>query len=185
MAFHVTASQNRFIGCYIDGSRAVLEGAGLSNNVWSHGFECCAGSGLDGVPHGIELLGNAVGPGLVITHNIFAGGSVFSTPTSNASAVSVSGTLIEANSFGGRAAGSRVTQVVTLANAATATVDFCAALVFPSINHVTLSVTATAGFPVAVARPPTGCSVVVETSTAMTGSIAVTVDSSAQSAGFI
>ncbi len=63
MAFHVTGGGNRFDGCYIDGSRAVFVGGGLANNVWVNGFECCAG--YDG-PHGIELVGNKIGPGLTI-----------------------------------------------------------------------------------------------------------------------
>ena len=42
MAFHITNGQNRFDGLYIDGSRAVFEGGGLSGNTWVNGFECCA-----------------------------------------------------------------------------------------------------------------------------------------------
>lgn len=185
MAFHITQGQNRFIGCYIDGSRAVFENAGLSGNVWSHGFECCAGSGLDGVPHGIELLGDSVGPGLVITHNIFRGGSVFSTPATNGSVVSVTGTLVTANSFTGRAAGTRVTQTLPVTNSASTTFDFCSSLVFQTIANVDVSVIASSGFPVAVARPPVGCTILVETNVPITGSITVTVDSSTLSKDFV
>lgn len=185
MAFHITSGQNRFLGCYIDGSRAVFEGGGLGRNVWSHGFECCAGSGLDGVPHGIELHGNSVGPGLVISHNIFLGGSVFSTPTTNGSAVSVSGTLVEGNSFSGRAAGTRVTLTQAVSGATSASFDFCPVLVFPVIAQVRVSVVTSEGFPVAVARPPIGCNVSVEVSAPVTGSISVTVDSSSASVDFV
>ena len=78
MAFHITEGQNRFAGCYIDGSRAVFERGGLSGNIWMNGFECCAG--VAGVAHGIELLGDSVGPGLSIVQNIFRGGNIFWTP---------------------------------------------------------------------------------------------------------
>ena len=74
MAFHITEGQNRMTGCYIDGSRAVFERGGLSGNLWEEGFECCAGVG--GVPHGILLLGDVVGPGLIIRHNLFRGGAL-------------------------------------------------------------------------------------------------------------
>lgn len=47
-AFSITAAGNRFSGCYIDGGRAVFDGNGASRNVWTNGFECCAGSGLGG-----------------------------------------------------------------------------------------------------------------------------------------
>jgi hypothetical protein len=185
MAFHITNGQNRFIGCYIDGSRAVFESAGLSGNVWSHGFECCAGSGLNNVPHGIELLGDAVGPGLIITHNIFRGGSIFSTPSTNGTAVGVTGTLIADNSFSGRGAGTRVTQTISVVNTSSVDFNFCSSLVFPTISRVSASAIISAGFPVLVARLPVGCTVTVEISEALTGSVSVTVDSSSLSTDFI
>ncbi len=58
MAFHVTYEQNRFVGCYIDGSRAVFEGGGLKRNIWVDGFECCAA--IDDVNHGIILKGRMI-----------------------------------------------------------------------------------------------------------------------------
>ena len=70
-AFHITGYQNRFVGCYIDGSRAVFDTGGLNHNIWVDGFECCAGVG--GVDHGIMLLGDNIGGGLVIENNIFCG----------------------------------------------------------------------------------------------------------------
>jgi hypothetical protein len=45
-------------------------------------------------------------------------------------------------------------------------------------------VVAADGFPTAVARPPVGCKVTVETSTPVTGTITVDVDSSEPSASF-
>merc|ERR1712232_467781 len=42
MAYHITSGGNRFISNYIDGARAVFEGNGLTHNVWTAGFECCA-----------------------------------------------------------------------------------------------------------------------------------------------
>jgi len=185
MAFHVTEGQNRFMGCYVDGGRAVFEGGGLSGNVWTHGFECCAGGGLDGVPHGIELLGDAVGPGLEITHSIFRGGNVFSTPITNGTTVRVTGVRVEGNSFTGGGGGTRATLTLTQAAATQWQFDFCSLLVFPSIQRVSVSVVAAAGFPVAQARPPVGCTVLVETSTPVTGDVTVTVDSSALSADFV
>ena len=58
MAFHVTSGGNRFVGCYIDGGRAVFTGSGLSQNIWMDGFECCAA--IDDVNHGIILKGVSV-----------------------------------------------------------------------------------------------------------------------------
>lgn len=81
MAFHVTKGGNRFNGCYADGGRCVFEGAsGLTRNVWTNGFECCAGAGLSDVNHGIILKGDTVGPGLQIYGNLFGGGSIWHEP---------------------------------------------------------------------------------------------------------
>ena len=185
MAFSVNEGQNRFTGCYIDGSRAVFARGGLSGNVWSHGFECCAGGGLHDVPHGIILAGDAVGPGLTLTHNLFRGGSIYSqpaTPGLNATAV---GTRIESNSFTGGGRGSRVTQSLTQAAATAWSFDFCDSLVFSSIARVSVEVVASAGFARAQARPPVGCTVLVETDAPVTGTVSVTVDSSALSTDFI
>ena len=184
MAFHVTRGGNRFTGCYIDGSRAVLEGAGAAANIWLGGFECCAG--VPGVPHGILLLSDTIGPGLVITHSLFGGGTVFWQPQTAGLAAprAVSGARIESNSFKGNGAGTRATLTQAAAGGTSFTFDFCPLLVFPSIHHVAaLAVAAERGFPVAVARAPTGCSLVVETSEALTGNITVTVDASAEAGG--
>jgi hypothetical protein len=58
------------------------------------------------------------------------------------------------------------------------TFDFCNVLVYPLIAYTKVHVTADAGFPLAVARPTVNCTVVVETSTPVTGMITVEVDSS-------
>ena len=63
--------------------------------------------------------------------------------------------------------------------------DFCPLLVFPQIASVKVHVVAESGFPVAVARPPQGCNVVVETETVVTGTITVEVDSSEPSPSFV
>ena len=181
-AFHITSGQNRFTGCYIDGSRAVFEGNGLTGNVWLDGFECCAG--VSGVAHGIELLGTSVGPGLIIKHNLFRGGNVFSN--SSGAPVTVTGTLIEANSFTGGGAASRATLTLSQTAATTWAFNFCPLLIFPTIARAELvGVVAAAGFPAAVIRPWTGCALTVETAAPMTGSITVTADSSALSTDFV
>ena len=173
MAFHITGGQNRFDGCYIDGSRAVFEGSGLSGNTWVNGFECCAGCAG---AHGVELRGNSVGPGLTITANLFRGGNVYSNATGP---VSVRGTRIEMNSYTGDGRGTRVSAVLSQTNASLWNFNFCDRLVFPSISLVrSITVTADAGFPVATARAPVGCTLLVETSVAFTGTVAVEVDSS-------
>ena len=58
--------------------------------------------------------------------------------------------------------------------------DFCDRLVFPTISIVrSITVTAEAGaFPVATARAPVGCTLLVESSVAFTGTVTVEVDSS-------
>lgn len=175
-AFHVTSGQNRFTGCYIDGSRAMFEGNGLTGNIWTGGFECCAGaSGA----HGIELLGDSVGPGLTITHNLFRGGNVYSTPKTPGATVAVSGTRIDSNSFTGGARGSRATLTLTQTAASLWNFDFCALLVFPTIARAeVVSVASALGFPRAVVRPSAGCVVIVETDVVFNGSITVTADSS-------
>jgi hypothetical protein len=184
MAFHITQAGNRFNGCYIDGSRAVFEGAALSRNVWTNGFECCAA--VKNKTHGVLLLGDDVGPGLVITHNEFAGGTVYWQPTTSSLSApkSVVGVRIETNSFNGNGMGSRATITQAAKGGTSFTFDFCALLTFPAIDHVdAIAVSALAGFPAAVARAPTGCIVVVETSEALNGNITVTVDSSASGGG--
>ena len=86
MAFHVTNGGNRFDGCYIDGGRAVFEGTGLSDNIWTNGFECCAA--VKGVNHGIILAGDQIGPGLTIAKNEFGGGAIYHEPAPSTVAAS-------------------------------------------------------------------------------------------------
>ena len=176
MAFHVTGWQNRFLGCYIDGSRAVFEGGGLTNNVWMGGFECCAGVG--GVPHGIELHGDVIGPGLVIADNIFCGGNIYHTPLADNKTAVLKASRIESNSFCGQGTSSRASQSLTQTAATSWSFDLCSTLVFANIERVSVSVVAASGFPIAVARPPVGCTVLVETSEPVTGTVTVLVDSS-------
>ena len=178
MAFHITAGQNRFNGCYIDGSRAVFEGGGLVDNVWTNGFECCAG--LPQVPHGIELRGNKIGPGLQILHNIFEGGNIFSTPTDGTSAVTVEGAVIAYNSFGGsNPAATRATLTLSQTAATQWLFNFCGVLIVPTIARVSLvSVSAATGFPTAVVRTSVNCTVLVETSEPVTGDVSVMADAS-------
>jgi hypothetical protein len=147
------------------------------------GFECCAN--VPGVTHGIMLQGNAVGPGLIISNNIFGGGTVFSAPVNNQTAVTVSGVSIESNSFSRDGAGTRATLTATATGQTQFFFDFCPLLVFPTIATVDVSVVAASGFPRAVARPPQGCNVTVETDGGVTGFVTVTVDSSTPSPNFI
>ena len=63
--------------------------------------------------------------------------------------------------------------------------DFCAVLVFPQIAIAKVHVSAAKGFPVAVARPTQNCTLLVETQTAVTGTITVDVDSSEPSERFL
>ena len=137
MAFHINEGGNRFTGCYIDGSRAVFEGSGLAHNVWTGGFECCAGGGLESVPHGIELHGDTIGPGLVITQNIFQGGSIFVTPLTPTKVPQLTGSRVDTNTFRGKGAGSRVTKTMTSPTPnALWTFDFCDVLLVPQIVHI-------------------------------------------------
>ena len=132
------------------------------------------------------LLGDAVGPGLIIRHNLFRGGNIFSVPATNGSTVAVSGTLIADNSFTSDAAGSRATLSLTQTAATAWAFDFCPLLVFPTIAQAAIvSVVAASGHPQAIVRPWSGCTVNVETDVAMTGTITVTADSSALSKLFV
>lgn len=201
MAFHVTSEGNRFDGCYIDGGRAIFEGGALRNNVWTNGFECCAGAapapgtasrnGTSG--SGIVLMGDHIGPGIIITQNEFGGGSVYHMPTpdGNGAAPVVVGSLIAGNSFnGGSAQGVSTKSSLTLTSAVPIDrwyFDFCDWLLFPrNIVSMQLSVASDAGFPIAVARPPQGnCTVMVETSIPVKGSITLAVDTADVSGGFV
>ena len=99
--------------------------------------------------------------------------------------VSVKGTRIESNSFCGQGVGSKATMSLTQSAATSWNFDLCDLLVFPTISRVKVSVIASSGFPVAVARPPSGCTVLVETSEPVTGTISVEVDSSDLDSEFV
>jgi hypothetical protein len=97
--------------------------------------------------------------------------------------VTVEGVRI-AHNLMGKAKGTQATMALTQTAATTWAFDFCDRLVFPQIAIVRVHVVAATGFPRAVARPPSGCKVVVETDTAVTGTITVDVDSSMPSSKF-
>jgi len=277
-AFHVTGGGNRFLGCYIDGGRAVLEEAALTRNLWQNGFECCQGASpaFGTTASGILLHGDKIGPGLQIINNEFGGGSIYHRPSTRARRsaacparlnvsvagrecqglslvggastldeckaaccgddrctvyqfceaggacdgatgaaaqcwagdiggctsgerrgwvgmggsaapappVQVEGVRIAHNSMEGQAVGTQATLSLTQSAATRWAFDFCKQLVFPTIATVRVHVVAASGFPAAVARPPDGCRVTVETQEALTGTITVEVDSSAPSAEF-
>ena len=116
-------------------------------------------------------------------HPGFVGGGIFLHPDDPTNVTQLAGTdvIIENNQFSSPGRASRATLTVSHPTTATSTweFDFCDRLVFPNITNVLSLVTAAnAGFPVAVARPPQGCTLTVETSEPMTGSITAKVDSS-------
>eukprot|EP00937_MAST-01D_sp_MAST-1D-sp2_P002302 g2302.t1 len=164
---------NRYHGCYIDCSTAEFREA--THLWWINGVS------LGG--RGIEFTG-AKGPSNVqIRNNVFVGGSISLLTDDPANATQQVGTdvIIENNQFSSSGRASRATLTVSHPTTATSTwtFDFCDRLVFPNITNVLSLVTAaTAGFPVAIARPPQGCTLTVETSEPMTGSITAKVDSS-------
>jgi hypothetical protein len=191
-AFHVTAGGNRFMGCYIDGGRAVFEEAALVRNIWQQGFECCQrgppAPGTNG--SGIYLRGNKIGPGLQIINNEFGGGSIFHQPRApdvegeKPAAILIEGVRIAHNAMPNKVLGTKAELSLTQLDAKVWHYDFCDLLVFPQIATVKFHVMAAVGFPVAVARPPQGCAVVIETTERMTGTIVVEVDSSKPSKSF-
>ena len=283
MAFHVTGAGNRFVGCYIDGGRAVFEQKALQRNIWTNGFECCQGASpaTGTTASGILLVGGIVGPGLQIVNNEFGGGSIYhrlTLPDSgsadahkaggadcsarfnvsaaerecqglsrldatsrdacataccadkkcsvyqwcaaggncdgatgsdaqcwtgdvngctsvtrkgwvgwstapSAATVVIKGVRISHNSMG-TAKSTQATLSLSQTEATTWAFDFCERLVFPQIAVVRVHVMATSGFPIAVARPPDGCKVTVETSEKVSGTVTVDVDSSEPSDEF-
>ena len=180
LAFRVTQKMNRFTGCYIDGGRALFTGDGLSQNTWVQGFECCA-SVFGDIPHGIWLNGSDI-EGMVITHNIFRGGNVFATNTTTSPYIR--GTRIDSNTYTGNGMGTRATITANVHSITSYTFDFCSALIYPIIAEVKYSLVAATGFPVAIARPPVNCTVLVEFSEPMTGQITMSVDSARDVPGF-
>ena len=290
-AFSVTKGGNRFMGCYIDGGRAIFEAGATKQNIWQQGFECCQRSkeAPGTTASGITLLGTNFGDGLQIINNKFGGGSIYHRdaiwPTAaeqtrdwdNCSArfnasldgvacmgmtrassgdatedacaaaccadascsawqwckddscdgvsagggpqcwtgarsectghgsragwvgrsaagppappapspIAISGVRIAHNDFTHGAVGTQATKSLTQTAATTWAFDFCAELLFAQIAVTHVHVVAASGFPIAVARPATGCTLTVETSEAVTGTITVDVDSSAPSAKFL
>mmetsp|Transcript_12168 Transcript_12168/g.17611 ORF Transcript_12168/g.17611 Transcript_12168/m.17611 type:complete len:185 (+) Transcript_12168:1375-1929(+) len=86
---------------------------------------------------------------------------------------------------GANAKSSRATLSLTQQNATVWEFDFSSSLLFPTIATVRINVVAEEGFPIAVARPPRGSKVTVETNIPITGTITVDVDSSVSDAGFL
>ena len=78
----------------------------------------------------------------------------------------------------------QATGSLTQINATQWDFDLCDHLVFPQIAVARAYVVAAAGFPIAVARPPNGCKVTVETNVPVTGTVTVDVDSSEPDASF-
>ena len=99
----------------------------------------------------------------------------------------VSGVRIEHNYFSkaGTGKASKATLSLTQANATQWVFDFCDVLVFKQVAVTKVHVTAASGFPTAVARPATGCTVLVETSVAVTGTVTVEADSSVPTVNFL
>lgn len=179
MAFYIPQNGNRFTGCYADGGRVVFEGAGLSNNFWVNGFECCAGAGVKHFPHGIILKGDNIGPGLYIFNNIFQGGDIWHEPSSLGRAPKVVDTRIVDNSDHTRnARATRATQNLAQTDSSKWIFDFCNQLVVPTIASVRVSLQAEQGFPRHMVRPTTNCTVLVETDIPVSGTMTVDVDSS-------
>jgi hypothetical protein len=96
----------------------------------------------------------------------------------------ITGVRIAHNSFQHTAKTTEATQSLTQTNATQWMFDFCAQLLFPQIAYAKVHVTAASGFPTAVARPAQNCTLLVETSVAVTGTITVEVDSSQPSLDF-
>eukprot|EP00966_Prymnesium_polylepis_P240834 5569455-Prymnesium_polylepis.2 len=87
-------------------------------------------------------------------------------------------------STGTQAKGTQATLSLSQVAASSWAYDFCDRLIFPQIAGVRVHVVAASGFPTAVARPPDGCKVTVETAEPVTGTITVELDSSAPSDEF-
>merc|ERR1712150_272442 len=150
MAFHITKGGNRFSGCYIDGGRAVFEGAGLKNNIWTNGFACCANVG--GVNWGIILKGDDIGPGLHFSHNIFQSDSFIHHESTSAIAednrskafvaTKVVDVRVEDNYFAGRGRGTRASLTQGVTKSRKTVFDFCDQLIFPRIETTRVSLAA-------------------------------------------
>ena len=97
--------------------------------------------------------------------------------------LTVKGVRITHNSMTKAGVGTQATLSLTQTGATAWLFDFCPLLVFAQIAYTKVHVSAEVGFPLAVARPTKNCTVLVETSTPVTGTITVEVDSSAPYAG--
>lgn len=95
----------------------------------------------------------------------------------------VTGVRIVHNAKGGK--GTQATLSLTQKAATKWEFDFCDLLIFPVIAIARVHVVAAEGFPTAVSRPTTNCKLLVETQTAVTGTITVDVDSSTPSSSFV
>ena len=94
------------------------------------------------------------------------------------------GVRIAHNSNSGVAQSTQATLSLTQSNSTKWDFNFCDQLVFPQIAVVRVHVVAASGFPTAIARPPNGCELAVETNVPVTGTITVDVDSSESAASF-
>jgi hypothetical protein len=164
-AFYNTGAQNRYENCYIDASHAVL--VNPDRIVWINGFT------LGG--KGIEIQGNVSN---LLIHGV-ENGPVKWTGDPSSTIVNAVIKDILASPIA-----SKPTLSLTSATAqAVWSFDFCSVLPFPNIQSVVsfafTSASPDASTPVAiVARKPSGCKLVVDTSPAAAGTLTVTVDSS-------
>lgn len=132
-----------------------------------HGGECWIGqyAGCSGARKGWQGMGRGAGP-------------------RPAGPVKVSGVRIARNSFQHAARTTQATKSLNQVNATAWLFDFCDVLLFPQIAFAKVHVMAASGFPTAIARPSANCTLLVETSMPVTGTITVEVDSSEPSIEF-
>lgn len=167
-AFLDTGSQNRYRGCYIDGSKAVLKSPSMIT--WNGGFNL-GGSG-------IEISGDV--NNLEISGNEFIGGSIHFKGEPG----TVVDTVIGGNFYkreGGRGSTASLSQTVASPQG-TFQFNFCDNLVFANITRVRSSFTTSSvssdTFPLVVARSPIGCKVQLDVSPPAAGTLLVDVDTS-------
>ena len=96
----------------------------------------------------------------------------------------MTGVRITDNYFSNTAKASRATKSLSQTAATRWRFNFCDVLIFPTVAVAKVHVAATEGFPVAVARPTQNCTLLVETSVPVTGTITVEADSSTPSNEF-
>ena len=161
---------------------------GTDAQCWTGPVSGCTGgtrkgwAGMSSAPvvEGVRIAHNSMGWSSV------SGASMLPAPVPVPVPVAaVEGVRIAHNSMGGKEVGTQATLSLTQAKpTSTWKFDFCDRLIFPQIAIVRVHVVAVSGFPIAVARPPDGCEVTVETNEPVTGTITVDVDSSAPSEAF-